>query len=69
MTADEILTVDEVAERLKVRPPTVKGWLREGRLRGFRLGGPKSEWRIRLSALEQYIADQEAQPITDGGED
>ncbi len=64
MTADEILTVEDVADRLKVKPYTIKAWLRSGRLRGFRLGGPKSEWRIRSSALEQYIAEQEAQPIT-----
>jgi excisionase family DNA binding protein len=32
------LTVEEVAERLRVSPRTVRGWLQEGRLKGRNLG-------------------------------
>jgi excisionase family DNA binding protein len=50
-----VLTVDEVAEALKVRPEAVRRWLRSGRLRGFRPGGKKTGWRIRRSDLDQFI--------------
>jgi excisionase family DNA binding protein len=59
MTADEILTVDEVAARLKVRPEAVRRWLRDGRLVGFQPGGRKTGWRIRGSALQRFIAAAE----------
>jgi excisionase family DNA binding protein len=55
MTADEILTVDDVAARLKVRPEAVRRWLRDGRLVGFQPGGRKTGWRIRASELERFI--------------
>jgi excisionase family DNA binding protein len=47
--ADEVLTVEDVAARLKVHPETVRRWLRAGTLRGFRLGSGTgaSAWRIR----------------------
>src|SRR3954447_11780216 len=41
MENDRLFTVPEVAERLRVKHETVRRWLREGRLRGIRLGGTK----------------------------
>ncbi len=61
MNADEFLTVDDVAVRMKVSIYTVKSWLRANRLRGYRLSGPKSEWRVRASALEEFVRSLEAQ--------
>lgn len=60
---DELLTVDEIAERLKVHPETVRGWLRSGRLRGVRLGGTKLGWRVAESELRRFLA-----VAGDGGE-
>ena len=37
----ELLTAAEVAERLRVKPSTVSGWAREGRIPSVRLG-PKT---------------------------
>jgi len=42
-------TVQEVAEKLKVAPPTVITLIKSGRLAGFKLG---SLWRIKAEALE-----------------
>jgi excisionase family DNA binding protein len=51
--SDRMLTPEEVAERLAVTPNTVRGWLREGTLRGVKLG--KRVWRINENDLHMYI--------------
>ncbi|SDN14073.1 helix-turn-helix domain-containing protein [Acetanaerobacterium elongatum] len=46
-----LLTVKEVADRLKLTPYTVREWIREGKLKASKVGGV---WRIKednLSAL------------------
>jgi excisionase family DNA binding protein len=57
MTEDRLLTVDEVAERTRVQPRTVRRWLREGRLHGILLGGRKTGYRVKESDLEKFIAE------------
>jgi excisionase family DNA binding protein len=52
-----LLTVAEVAERLRTHPETVRRWMREGKLRGVRLGGPKLGWRVAEAELERFLAD------------
>ena len=52
-----MLTVAEVAARLRVPPATVRRWLREGRLRGALLGGTKLGYRIAESDLERFIQE------------
>jgi excisionase family DNA binding protein len=61
MTEDRLLTVDEVAERLRVSAFSVRNWLRAGQIKGFRAGGTKAGWRIRESELQRYIAEREGQ--------
>ena len=55
MTDRPMLTVAEVAARLKVPVAAVRRWLREGRLRGVMLGGTKLGYRISPSDLEEFI--------------
>lgn len=55
MNDTDVLTVEEVATRLRARPEAVRRWLRDGRLRGFRPGGKKTGWRIRATDVEQFI--------------
>jgi excisionase family DNA binding protein len=59
MTDETLLTVAEVATRLRTHPITVRRWLNAGRLHGFRPGGTKTGWRIRASELERFIAERE----------
>ena len=59
MTGERFLTVAEIAEQLRVSASTVKAWLRAGRLRGVRLGGPRAGWRIRQSDLETFLRERE----------
>jgi excisionase family DNA binding protein len=52
---ERLLTVREVAERLRSSPETVRRWLRRGRLRGFRPGGTKLGYRVPESELQRFI--------------
>ena len=46
MEGDRLLTVQEVAERLRINPETVRRWLRQGKLEGVMLGGDRAGYRI-----------------------
>ena len=50
---DKLLTPDEAAERLSVSPKGVKNWLRQGKLRGLKVG---RLWRISESDLSAFVA-------------
>ena len=62
MAEERLLTVAEVADRLQVSEWTVRDWLREGRLKGHRMGGRKLGWRVRPSELQRFLAETEHQP-------
>jgi excisionase family DNA binding protein len=53
----EFFTVNEVAEKLKVHPATIKRWLREGKMRGLQLGD-RAGWRISKADYDQFIDEQ-----------
>ncbi|HEV7666814.1 MAG TPA: helix-turn-helix domain-containing protein [Chloroflexota bacterium] len=55
MTGQRLLTVREVAERLRSSPETVRRWLRLGKLRGFRPGGTKLGYRVPEDELQRFI--------------
>jgi len=55
MADERLLTVPEVADRLRLSIFTVRELLKEGRLHGFRLGGTKSGWRVREEDLQAFI--------------
>jgi excisionase family DNA binding protein len=54
MNLAELMTVDEVAEQLKVHPESVRRWLRDGRLTGYRISR-RSGWRIRPDAVQKML--------------
>jgi excisionase family DNA binding protein len=49
---EELFTVLEVTERLKGPQRTVKRWLLSGQLHGLKAG---RKWRVRSSAIEQFL--------------
>jgi len=51
-----LLTVPEVAERIRVSPELVRRWLRQGRLHGVRLGGTRLGWRIPEAEIERFLS-------------
>lgn len=62
------LTVPEVVERLRVSEWTVRGWLRTGKLRGYRPGGTKAGWRVRERDLDAFVEGKMNTPH-DAGEE
>ena len=58
---ERLLTVKEVAAQLRVHENTVLSWLKRGQLRGSRLGGTKSGWRIRASEIDRFLQEREPQ--------
>ena len=55
MNDQRLLTVREVAERVRSSPETVRRWLRQGKLRGFRPGGSKLGYRVPESELQRFL--------------
>ena len=53
----EFLTVEEVAERLKVHHYTVRRWLKTRELKGYPLGD-RAGWRIREVDLLEFLERQ-----------
>jgi excisionase family DNA binding protein len=49
---DNIFTVDDVAEKTHVKPETVREWLRNGKLKGIKIG---KAWLIQESNLKKAV--------------
>src|ERR1700679_2840217 len=57
-TGQEVLTLDEAAERLNLSPRTVQRRLKHGQIKGFKVSGPRGpEWRIELSSTDVTTGD------------
>lgn len=56
-------TVAQVAELLSVHPGTVRRFVREGRLIGYRLGdGQRGRWRIDTAAVDAMLGASRTGP-------
>ncbi|SDJ36219.1 MULTISPECIES: helix-turn-helix domain-containing protein [Halanaerobium] len=51
----EIYTPDEIAEKLKVSEQTIRRYLREKKLEGFKLG---NTWRITEKSFLDFIEER-----------
>ena len=51
---DKYLNPEMVAKMLDVSPSTVRAWLRNGDLKGMKLGGGKL-WRIKETDVEEFL--------------
>lgn len=52
---DQIMTIKEVADYLKVNERTVYRMASAGKIPAFKVGGA---WRIKVSELEKWIEEQ-----------
>ncbi|HAJ44449.1 MAG: binding domain protein, excisionase family protein [Candidatus Azambacteria bacterium GW2011_GWE1_42_9] len=53
----EFFTRKEVAEFFRVNPRTVERWLRNGKLKGYKLGeGKTAPWRIDMVEIKKFLA-------------
>ena len=57
-TPGEWLTVQDVAELLKVNEETVRRWIRGGELAVLNLGRPRAGYRIRRDELDSFIKER-----------
>jgi excisionase family DNA binding protein len=49
---DEMLTIEDLAAYLKLRPQTIYKWAQTGKIPGAKFG---KEWRFRRSTIERWI--------------
>lgn len=57
---EEVLTIREVAEYLKVTEKTVYGLVQRRQIPGFKVGG---QWRFRREDIDAWIATQTADAV------
>jgi len=62
-----LLSVEEVAARVKVSTYTVRRWVRQGRLAGIKIG---RDWRVDERDLEAFLAARRKEAaLPAGGEE
>jgi excisionase family DNA binding protein len=52
MTDNEIMTLEEVAAYLKLKPQTIYTWAQEKKIPAAKLG---KEWRFKRSIIDRWI--------------
>jgi len=53
--SDQIMSVDDVADYLKMKPITIRRQAERGNLPAFKIG---NRWKFRFSDLKKFIDDQ-----------
>ena len=61
VNAVQLLTLQDVAEVLKVSESTVRRWIRIGHLPAFKIGA-RGQLRVRQDELEQFLEQQRFLP-------
>ena len=49
---NDIMTLEEVASYLRLKPQTIYTWAQEGRIPGAKLG---KEWRFKKSIIDEWF--------------
>ena len=52
MTDAELLTIEQVAKYLRLKPQTIYKWAQEGKIPAAKIG---KEWRFRKAILDEWI--------------
>ncbi len=65
MADDDILTIKEVAEYLKLTERTLYRLVQEGQVPGFKVG---NSWRFKRADIERWIEDQKKRIQRPGGD-
>ena len=53
----ELMTLSEVAEYLKIAERTAYGWVKEGKLPGFKLG---NAWRFDKADIQKWVQEKKS---------
>jgi excisionase family DNA binding protein len=63
MTDDRpLLDITTVAEKLNISGSTIRGLVRSGKLRAYRIGGKRGQLRFKDEDLRAYIESSLVQP-------
>ena len=63
---DRLLTVADVSRQLSITEPTVRLWIKEGKIKAHRAGA--RFWRIRQSEVDRMLSEQvSTRPQSPGG--
>jgi PTS system nitrogen regulatory IIA component len=49
---EEIMTIEEVAKYLKLKPQTIYTWVQDGKIPAAKLG---KEWRFKKSIIDRWF--------------
>jgi len=55
-SGEELLTVEEASTRLRVHPESLRRWLREGRITGYRLSR-RAGWRVPVGEIQRVLEE------------
>ena len=61
-TAGQLLTLEEVAEYLRVSKATVRRWTNSGKLPCYRLGSKAGRRLFSLEQVQQFLTANEQKP-------
>ena len=50
--SDEIMTIEEVAAYLRLKPQTIYTWAQEGKIPAAKLG---NQWRFKRSVIDRWF--------------
>lgn len=59
--SEQLLTTDEAAARLRVKPYTVRDWAKSGTLRGSK---PGKAWRFDPADVDELLEGSQNRPAT-----
>ena len=51
----KLLTVEEVAQILRLEPETVRAWARAKKIPAYKIGGDRGEWRFDESQIRTWL--------------
>lgn len=63
--SDEIMTIEEVAAYLKMKPQTIYTWAQKGKIPAAKIG---KEWRFRKDIINEWFKqhiDEKFHPLMD----
>lgn len=60
-----MLSIEEVAERLRVSESTIRNLVREKKLRAYRIGGKRGRLRFTAEDVDRYIERTATMPRED----
>ncbi len=66
--SEQVMTSTEVADFLRVNLSSVRRWSRDGKLKGYRLGG-QGDWRyLKSDVLAFFYKNSDGRLVLEGGE-